>query len=201
MLTEDPQTSRPLEPWTLPDSICVFRMVGSVALVGLAVINVPYWFVGFYLVLAVSDLVDGPIARALKQQTRFGAKLDSLADIILSGSLLIGVAILNGSVLVQEIWFVLGAVFSYLGAAGFGYWKFGKFPSYHTWTAKLTHLLTVIAGICLVLDWSVVPLRVAAISVMIANFESLLISVRAKEWLSDVPSVFLMHKKRDQNDA
>lgn len=186
------------EPWTLPDSICVFRIVGSIALIGLAFLDAPYWFAGFYVLLAISDLIDGPIARAFQQQTRFGAKLDSLADIVLSGSLLIGVAILNWSALVGEIWLIVGAVASYLIAAGFGYKKFGKFPSYHTWSAKLTHLLTVVAGISLVLDWSIIPLRIAAISVMIANFESLLISLRATEWLSDVPSVFFMPEK-DEN--
>ena len=142
--------------------------------------------------MGISDLIDGPIARATKQQTKFGAKLDSLADVMLSASLLVGAAILSWETFLNEIAFVVAAVVSYAIAIGFGYWKFRKLPSYHTWTAKLTHLLTAVAGICLILDWSVAPLRIAAISAVIANLESLIISIKSNVCLTDVPSVFAM---------
>lgn len=192
MLQPESPNRETVEPWTIPDSICAFRIVGSVGLIGLAIIDAPIWFVGFYIVLGISDLVDGPIARAIKQQTKYGAKLDSLADVMLSTSLLIGAAILSWETLLGEIVFVVAAVVSYAIAIGFGYWKFKKIPSYHTWTAKLTHLLTAIAGICLILDWSVVPLRIAAVSAVIANLESLIISFKSNVCLTDVPSVFRM---------
>lgn len=178
----------------------MFRIVGSVGLIGIAIAHAPIWFVGIYGVLAISDLIDGPIARVFEQQTKFGAKLDSLADIMLTVSLIIGSAILCSDTLNNELFYIVGAIVSYVGAAGFGWWKYQKFPSYHTWTAKLTHFLVVLAGISLILEWSVFPLRIAAGSAMIANLESIFITAKSAVWLSDVPSVFRMPPDDSNNN-
>lgn len=42
-----------------------------------------YWALGIFIFMAVSDFVDGQLARRLHQQTRLGAILDPLADKVL----------------------------------------------------------------------------------------------------------------------
>lgn len=176
--------------WTIPNFICFGRILGSFALIGIAIADLPYWFVGLYLVLAVSDLIDGPIARLLDQRSDLGAGLDSLADLLLSSCLVVGVSILCWDVMEREIVYVGVAVASYIVASGYGYWKFKRVPSFHTYSAKATHLLVAISGTCLVLGWSVWPLRAAAIAVLLTNIESLAISRKLTRWKTDVPSIF-----------
>lgn len=46
------------------------------------------WFYVFYLVGGTSDMLDGLIARKLKQETKLGNTLDTIADIIFDASVL-----------------------------------------------------------------------------------------------------------------
>ena len=156
-------------------------------------------FVVAYLVLAFTDLIDGPLARKWNQRTEVGAGLDSAADIALSSSLVVGAVILRWYSIQNELVWIGGAIASYLVAIAVGYFKFGRVPSYHTWSAKLNHLLVVVAGLCVILDWSAIPLRVACATTVIANIENLLITCLTKECQSDVHSVFLL--KRNESDA
>ena len=144
--------------WTLPDSISAFRIVGSFALFGLAWFQLTVWFVSLYLVLGFTDLIDGPIARWLGVQSSRGAWLDSIADWLLSAALLFGVVTLNRELIESEIGFIAIALASFIVSLAFCYLKFHKLPSYHTFSAKLNHLLVAVAGVVVILDWSAWPL-------------------------------------------
>ena len=70
--------------WTLPNILTVMRLVAAP---GLAVMFLyftrPYadWFaLLLFVVAAVTDWIDGYLARAWKQETRVGAMLDPIAD-------------------------------------------------------------------------------------------------------------------------
>ena len=79
--------------------------------------------------------------------------------------------------------------------------KFRRWPTLHTYLAKLTHLLVVIAGICLVLEWSIWPLRIALTFLMLTNLESLLIVAMMKHWQTDVGSLFELKSNNPANDS
>jgi phosphatidylglycerophosphate synthase len=176
--------------WTLPNALCVARFIGSFVLLPLAVAGLPYWFVGTYLVLIISDLVDGPIARSLHQRSDLGAHLDSVADLTLNSCLLAGVAILCWDVLQHEL-LLIGAVIASFGMSLlFGFWKYGRLISYHTYIAKTTQWLAMIAALSLVLDWSTWPLRVAAITAIVGNLETISITAALAKWQADVPTMF-----------
>ncbi|MEL7499990.1 MAG: CDP-alcohol phosphatidyltransferase family protein [Planctomycetota bacterium] len=178
--------------WNLPNSICLFRILGAPVLIGLAIFGLPEWLVVIYIVLAVTDLIDGPIARAWNQQSTLGASLDSIADVVLSLSLVIGIAILEWDILRNERWLIGLAIVSYLTACGLCWFKFRRLPSFHTFAAKLTHFVVAIAGILLILTGAIGPLRVAAILVIATNLEVAIIVVQLKKWQSDVWTVFTL---------
>ena len=65
---EKKSTSKPIEPRderykdsivTIPNMICVGRLIGSFFLFGFAIAGWPYWFVGLFLALSFSDWIDG----------------------------------------------------------------------------------------------------------------------------------------------
>ncbi len=67
--------------WTLPNVISMYRIAALPAIV-VAIWGVHRsWFAGLIVANLVSDIVDGVLARALKQQTDLGAKLDSVGDL------------------------------------------------------------------------------------------------------------------------
>lgn len=183
---------------TIPNVICGVRLVGAFVLVGIAVAGLRYWFVGLYIALMLTDFVDGKLARWMKQRSVLGARLDSLADALLTFFLLVGVGILSWEALQPE-WIWLSVAFaSYLVSSLYGFSKYGRMPAYHTNAAKVCQLLTLIAAITFVLGWSVWPLRVAAVTLMLTNLEAIAITRLLERWQADVPSVF--HAKRLQND-
>lgn len=64
----------------LPNVISVLRMAGSMGLLFCNVTGWPFW--ALYALCGISDMVDGWLARKLHAETKAGAILDSVADIV-----------------------------------------------------------------------------------------------------------------------
>lgn len=64
----------------LPNVISVPRIAGSVGLLFCNVTGWPFWVL--YALCGISDMVDGWLARKLHAETKAGAVLDSVSDII-----------------------------------------------------------------------------------------------------------------------
>ena len=204
-MTDDPPggDSHSTEPdttrfWTVPNALCVGRFVGSFALLPLALAEWSYWFVGVYLVLILSDLIDGPIARSLHQRSDLGAHLDSVADLTLNSCLLVGVTFLCWEVLQHELVFIGALVVSYGASQLFGFLKFRRLISYHTYIAKSTQWLAMFGAVSLVLEWSVWPFRVAVIAAIVGNLEAIAITAVLVKWQSDVPTLLRVWPRHGQ---
>ncbi|MCR9295282.1 MAG: CDP-alcohol phosphatidyltransferase family protein [bacterium] len=184
--------------FTIPNVICMIRMLGSIGLLGLAVAGQTTWFVICFVVLTISDWVDGYLARHLRQRSDLGARIDSLADFMLFGALLIGALILRSSELADEwLWLIVG-VASYALTSMAGLIKYGKIPSYHTWAAKKTQFVVLIAGIVIIMGWAVWPVRLAAVAVTLTNLEATAITLVSPKWQADVPSLWSVIKRSKQ---
>jgi len=200
--TSGPQSAEPRDPkykdaiFTVPNLICFGRVLGSIVLIAIAYAGWPYWFVGLYAVLSLSDWVDGKLARWLKQRSDFGARLDSFADSVLYAALLVGVVILRWDVVQHEVTWLLVAVASYALTTGVGLWKFGRMPSYHTFGAKKSQWIALFAGITLVLTGWVWPLRLCAVAVTLTNLEATAITMVLKTWEADILTIFYVWPKR-----
>lgn len=65
---------------TLPNIITIFRVIGALGLLIFKVENPIFWVL--YLACGISDMIDGWIARKMNATSEFGAKLDTIADIV-----------------------------------------------------------------------------------------------------------------------
>ncbi|MGO9305309.1 MAG: CDP-alcohol phosphatidyltransferase family protein, partial [Candidatus Korobacteraceae bacterium] len=73
--------------WTAPNQITLLRLI-FIPFVIIAVFDGHWsWALGLLLAAALSDALDGLLARALHQQTLLGQYLDPLADKLLLSSL------------------------------------------------------------------------------------------------------------------
>ena len=184
---------------TIPNALCLFRLFGSLTLIPAAIAGRPIVVLAIYLVLAFTDWIDGKVARWFDQRSRIGPKLDSLADATMYGMLLFALVWLRGEVFRDELPWLAVAAIMFVVACSAALVKFGSLPSYHTRSAKTAWFLTVLAAISLFLDWSVWPLRIAALSVFVANLESTAITATLKEPRTDVIS--LQAARRRQQPA
>ncbi len=175
---------------TIPNIVCMVRLVGAFSLFYFAITQSIGYFMGVFVILSLSDWIDGRLARWLKQRSDFGARLDSFADSVLYGSLFFGMFWLKGEVLRQEaVWWLVG-ILSYVLTTGAGLWKYGRVPSYHTYGAKISQWLVLAGAVCLLLDYSVWPFRVAMLAGTLTNLEAIAITWRLPEWRADVLTYF-----------
>ena len=152
-----------------------------------------------FVFLAMTDWVDGKLAIMLNQRTLLGARLDSWADTALYAALIFGLIFMYNATLQAEFMWIGTAVVSYMISTAAGFWKYRRWPSYHTRAAKTSWFLTAVAVIALFLDWAVWPLRVAAAAVTITNIEAFAITIISPKWRADVTSIF--HVIRDRPAA
>ncbi len=177
--------------WTVPNILSSARLVAAPLLIVLAMTDRQYAFAALACVLLIDDWLDGKLAVWLKQQTTFGARLDSAADAALYACILCGLIRLRGSFLWSESPWILGALATYLATTAFGLIKYGRIPAYHTRGAKISWLLTSIAvmTVCLKVEVAAWPLRAAMAAVMVTNLEAIAMTRVLPEWHADVLSL------------
>jgi len=184
---------------TIPNIICGIRLAGSVVLVGIAWFGHSELFLWIFLLLALSDWVDGKLAILLNQRSEFGTRLDSWADAALYAALLVGAGIMHGDKLRAEIAWIVPAVATYLVSTAAGFWKYRRWPSYHTRAANTGWFLIMIGVTGLFTEWSLWLLRVALAFAALTNLEALAITIISPAWRADVPSLY--HAWRDNKAA
>ncbi len=181
---------------TIPNILCVIRLLGSFVLLPIAWQNRNEVFLWLFLFLYMTDWVDGKLAILLNQRSVFGARLDSWADAALYAALVFGIVTMYGATLRAELIWIVVALTTYLISTAAGFWKYRRWPSYHTRAAKTSWFFTGVAVICLFSDWPLWPLRVAAVAVALTNFEAVMITVISPVWRADVTSIY--HAWRDK---
>jgi CDP-diacylglycerol--glycerol-3-phosphate 3-phosphatidyltransferase len=181
---------------TVPNFLCVIRLAGSFILIPIAWQGRNEVFLWLFIFLAMTDWLDGKLAILLNQRTVLGARLDSWADAALYAALLFGVVTMYGAILRSEFVWISAALVTYLISTAAGFWKYKRWPSYHTRAAKTSWFLNAVAVIALFSDWALWPLRVAAVAVTITNLEALLITLISPTWRANVTSVY--HAWRSQ---
>lgn len=186
---------------TVPNIICLIRFFGAIGMLGLAYLNDARSFTIVFTLMSLSDWIDGRLARWLNQRSDFGARLDSFVDSVLYLCLFVGMFWLRWDILKSEaVWWVL-AWLSYVLTTGAGLWKYGRIPSYHTYGAKTTQWLVLAGALCLLLDVSVWPFRVAMLGVILTNLEATVITCCLKEWRADVLTLWhILPARRSTSD-
>ena len=196
---------QPSEPYisdrllTIPNLICGVRLAGSFVLVAIAWLDQQEVFLWFFLFLAMTDWVDGKLAILLNQRSVFGARLDSWADAALYAALLLGAAMMRGATLGSELAWIIPAVATYLISTAAGFWKYHRWPSYHTRAAKTSWFLVIVGAIGLFIDWSLWPMRIALAAATITNLEAVLITIISPTWRAEVTSIY--HAWRDKETS
>jgi CDP-diacylglycerol--glycerol-3-phosphate 3-phosphatidyltransferase len=181
---------------TIPNVLSAIRLVGSPFLVGAAWLDQPDWCLGLFILLWLTDWIDGKLAILLKQQTAFGARLDSAADATFYASSLVALGLLRWDVIRAEAAWLGAAVATYAASLLAGWVRFGRLPSYHTRMAKVSWLLAGLAVVAILAGWSPWWLRVAAAAVTVTNLEAVAITFVLREWRVDVRSVFFALRSR-----
>jgi len=152
-------------------------------------------FLPLFGAMLLSDLLDGVAARWLRQQTELGARLDSWADLLTWLSLPWCAWWLYPQIVRREFPYLLLALAGYGFATLYGWLKYRRLTSYHTWTGRAAAWLMTISLFLLFLNYSPWPFRAAVFLLLVAELDEILITSVLPHWQADVPSVW--HACRD----
>ena len=176
--------------WTIPNLLCVIRLLGAPGLVALAFQGRSDAFVLWYLFLALTDWLDGKLAILLSQRSKIGPRLDTASDVTMYACLLLGFVWLESAFLWTECWWIVAAVGTYVATVAVCLIKFRSWPSYHTRAAKIGWFLVAASVVSLLLDWSSWPFRMAMGLVTLANAETMAMSLLLRHKLTDVSTIY-----------
>ncbi|MDD6800122.1 MAG: CDP-alcohol phosphatidyltransferase family protein [Firmicutes bacterium] len=183
------RNAKSVHKWNTADTITSARMAFS-----LLMLFIPLRSVGFLVVYTFSgltDVLDGWLSRKTGTASDFGARLDSIADLLFYGVLLFRLLPVLWQTLPAAIWYAVAVILivrlaSYATVAV----KHHRFASLHTWLNKLTgagvfmlpYVFAMSTGI--VYSWAICVLAFAA------ALEELLIHLCRKDYCTDRKSVF-----------
>lgn len=123
--------------WNAADTITSLRIAFSLFLPLL-----PLGSTGFfaaYIFTGLTDALDGWLARKTGTASEFGARLDSIADLLFYGILLLRLFPVFLQALPMAIWFFVAAIaLIRLAAYAAAAVRYHQFVSLHTWLNKLT---------------------------------------------------------------
>ena len=173
----------------LPNLISLLRIAIAPLLFGLAFAGLETWFLGLLIVSALTDALDGFLARRLKLITRLGSHLDSIGDFTIYGTMAICAWILWPEITRQELLYYSLILFSFLLPALAGLIKFGRFTGYHTWSVKIAVFATFVGYIALYAGIAAWPFALASLLCVYAGLEEILMTLVLPEERTDVRSI------------
>lgn len=175
----------------IPNILSISRIFLSLLL--LFFFKIPLVFMIFYLLIGITDFLDGFIARKYNAESVVGAKLDSIGDfffyIILSAYLIIE----QREVIFPFLIPVLLIFIFRFGNIVIGFIKYKKLIMIHTFANKLTGLLLFILPIMIILGVEEF-LFIAVIVALLSPIEELIILLRSPKEKIDLNkrSIFII---------
>lgn len=173
----------------LANLITCIRIAGAVFLFFCVPFSALFW--GVYFLCGLSDMTDGYVARHMHIQSRFGALLDSIADLLFLVSVLvcIGADLLN--ILPQwSLYVAAGVAFIKVVSYCFGFLKFHRFVSLHTIFNKLTGGLLFCLPYFLSLSGWHIYLVIVCVVAFWAAIEELICLGKSSQYNADIKGIF-----------
>lgn len=170
--------------WTAPNVITGVRILSTIALLFTEPFSLAFFII--YSIAGVTDVLDGFVARLTKSTSDFGAKLDSVADLLMYGVMAVKVLPRLIKTLSTGLWILAIIVLAvrvsaYIVAAI----KYKKFASLHTYLNKLTGFMVFILPYFLAFgtNTAIIPFCWAMGAVAAyASLEELIIHIFSKEY-------------------
>ena len=185
--------------WNIPNLLSAFRLIATPFLLYLAWKGSHNLFLGLLVFSLLTDAIDGFLARRYRWTSDFGTKLDSWGDLALYMTVPFCAWWLWPGIVKREIHYVLVVIGAYSLPLLFGFAKFKRLPSYHTWPAKASAVIMSAAVFFLFVFDIPLPFHFAAILQALVAFEEIAITFLLPERHCNVPSFLHALKLRNEH--
>lgn len=161
----------------LANYISLSRIILSILLIFTKPLSISFFTI--FIICGISDGIDGYIAKNMGFSSDFGAKLDSIADIIFFLSFLIVLLPILSFNNLMILWTIIIFLIRIISIC-IGFIKFNKLSLIHTYLNKLTGIFLILLPFLLVLTSSNVILIILYLIATFASLEELIIIIHSK---------------------
>ncbi len=191
-----------MEPviYSIPNILSFLRLGLVPVLIGLALLKAGQLFLWVLAFSLLSDVLDGYLARKLNQVSELGAKLDSWGDVLTYASMIFGLFSIWPSIFADQAPFLFAAMLSFTVPVAVALRKFGGYPSYHTWGAKIAAVLIAPAYYVLILYGYDDFFRLVILFHILVAIEEMIITIILKQRRSNVRSVLSLLRELSTQD-
>lgn len=171
----------------LPNIISLLRIIFSLMLISVETLSNRFFII--YIICGLSDFLDGYIARNTGTSTSFGAKLDTIADMVMIAVLIFVLyPVVKPSAKIVILIAVICVV--RLAAITVGLIKYKTFAGIHTYGNKITGAALFIFPFLILLNYTNVIMYLICIMGLISALEELIIQLRSTRLDLNVKCIF-----------
>ena len=175
--------------FNIANFVTSFRLFGAIAMIFIEPLSAGFYAV--YTICGLSDGIDGTIARKMGTSSEFGARLDSVSDILFYLVMFIKLMPVLWGGLPAWLWFIVGAVLAVrLAAYGIALVKYHRMAAIHTYLNKVTGALVFLVPYMLLLPCEVVLCTITAVIALIASAEEFMIHAVSPVYQTERKSIF-----------
>lgn len=175
--------------WNAADTVTSFRIAGTLLLVFLRPLSMGFFWV--YAFTGLTDALDGWIARKTKTASDFGARLDSIADLLFYTVMLLRIFPILRNTLPMDIWYAVAVILILRFAAyGTAAVKYRRFASLHTYLNKVTGGAVFLIPFLLVTEYAAGYCWITCAIASAAALEELLIHLLQQTYHANTKSIF-----------
>ena len=157
-------------------------------------------FLIIYLICALSDLLDGPVARKTNAEGILGSVLDTVGDFLMYLGMM-KVLIVSGAVPGWAIFWIAGALIIHITSALIAGFRFGKFYFVHSLSGKLMGVAMFFVPFAFLIGIMTEHLIVTGIISSISAIEAVFIQLKTDSADMDVLSVLTLTGKHEISEA
>ena len=172
----------------IPNCISFSRIILSLILIFVKPLSVAFYVI--YVICGLSDIVDGLIARKLGTTSRLGAKLDSIADMIMVGVLLVVLYPIVSLATEIIIWIICIGIIR-LASMVVALKKYKTFAILHTYGNKITGLVLFIFPLFLPYIHATMLMNIICVVASISAIEELIIQLTSSQLQLNKQSIFV----------
>ena len=121
----------------IPNALSFYRLLAFPVILYLAIAGYAQAFAVLIVINLITDVLDGLLARLFKQQTEFGAKIDSIADMGTYFLVFLGIGLFKWDDFAPHIVSFGTFIGLLIASLTLSVIKFGRFPSLHLYSWKI----------------------------------------------------------------
>ena len=172
----------------IPNCISFSRIIFSLILIFIKPLSTAFYAI--YIICGFSDMVDGFIARKTGTTSRLGEKLDSIADMIMVGVLLVVLYPIVNPAIEIVIWIISIGIIR-LSSLVVALKKYKTFAILHTYGNKITGIVLFIFPLLLPYIPITVLLYIVCVVASISAIEELIIQLTSSQLQLNKQSIFV----------